>query len=66
MIKIGDIVYDAGDCWSAAMPVKVSEENISAINEFWNRLFFATMEEAECENNIMHSMYGKYQASVWG
>lgn len=66
MVKMGDIVYDAGDCWSAAMPVKVSEENISVINEFWNRLFFATMEEAERKNNIMHSMYGEFQASAIG
>ena len=66
MVKICDIVYDAGDCWSAVLPIKVTEDNISIVNEFWNRLFFSTLEEAERENNIMHSMYGEYQASVMG
>lgn len=66
MVKIGDIVYDAGDCWSAVMPIKVTEDNISIISEYWNGLFFSTMEEAEHKNNIMHSIYGEYQESVIG
>lgn len=63
MVKMGDIVYDVGDCFdSIVTSVTVNDRNIDLIHKFWNRLFFRTKEEAQRKNDIAHALYGEYQA----
>lgn len=64
-VKIGEIVYKAGDAFDYTKCVVVNENNQKQISMFWNSLYFDDEEKAEFRTRISHANYGEYQESCW-
>ena len=56
-IPIGKTVFESGGFADAAKAVVVTIENQKIVTMFWNSMYYNTMDEAEHQTRIAHSIY---------